>query len=530
MLPTFVIGLREGLEAALIVGIIAAFLRKQGRGDLLRQVAIGVGSAIAICVAGGVALQIYSQNLPQKQQEALETIIGVLAVGMVTYMVIWMKEHSRGLKAELESLASSAMTSGRDRAGMAMVAMAFLAVLREGFETAVFLLAAVNGATSGPDALIGAILGIAVSIVLGYGIYRGGVRINLSKFFRATGLVLALVAAGLVVTALHTAHEAGWLNIGQQQMVDLTWLVKPGSVLSSLLTGMLGIQPMPVQAEVIGWLLYAIPVCLFVAWPPGKALSRRALRFTLAGAAALTLGGAGLVTAWAPSISTTNPEMRDGSLSATIVSLTGSTMVLRTPEQQPLTHQVAQTPSTYTLERTGSEYVGKLYVSTYELTTTVVDTSPTTMKVDDLVALNDGRLPLGVVTTAGTVPVIKAHETTLSVGVDPTTKTIADLTWKQEEQVRAVASHGQQIPSARPLTTATTTMSPQATQSALAHATAVATQHEERAHRLAWARVLEILGGTSILGFALTWFRRRRPAESITETTPDATTDLHHVG
>ena len=143
MLPTFVIGLREGLEAALIVGIIAAFLRQQGRKDLLRWVFVGVGVAVAICVAIGVALDVVNQDLPQRQQEGMETVIGFVAVGMVTYMVVWMKRHSRDLKGQLEGLASEAIT-GPSRSARAMIVMAFLAVLREGFETSVFLLAAYN--------------------------------------------------------------------------------------------------------------------------------------------------------------------------------------------------------------------------------------------------------------------------------------------------------------------------------------------------------------------------------------------------
>ena len=109
MLPTFVIGLREGLEAALIVGIIAAFLRKQGRRDLLRWVFAGVGTAVLLCLAVGIALNAVSKDLPQKQQEGLETVIGVLAVGMVTYMVVWMRRHSRELKGQLEGLAADAL-------------------------------------------------------------------------------------------------------------------------------------------------------------------------------------------------------------------------------------------------------------------------------------------------------------------------------------------------------------------------------------------------------------------------------------
>src|SRR5579862_3046302 len=142
MLPTYVIGLREGLEAALIVGIIAAFLRKQGRRDLLRWVFIGVSAAILLCLGVGIALEALSRDLPQKQQEGLETVVGALAVVMVTYMVVWMRKHSRELKGSLEGAAAQAMDSQSSRAGRAMVLMAFLAVLREGFETVVFLLAA----------------------------------------------------------------------------------------------------------------------------------------------------------------------------------------------------------------------------------------------------------------------------------------------------------------------------------------------------------------------------------------------------
>ncbi|HEX4789000.1 MAG TPA: iron uptake transporter permease EfeU [Actinospica sp.] len=269
MLPTFVIGLREGLEAALIVGIIAAFLSRQGRRDLLRWVYLGVGTAVLLCIAVGAVLEAVSANLPQRRQEGLETVVGVLAVAMVTYMVGWMRQHSRELKRQLEGMAAKAMSDDGGRAGRAMVVMAFLAVLREGFETVVFLLAAFNesgGSTA--DAAGGAIAGILVAVLLGCGIYRGGVRLNLSKFFRATGIVLVLVAAGLVVTALHTAHEAGWLDAGQGATVDLTWLVRPGSVQSALLTGMLGIQQHPVPIEDIrhtGSALFAVPPGLSAA-------------------------------------------------------------------------------------------------------------------------------------------------------------------------------------------------------------------------------------------------------------------------
>ena len=236
MLATFIIGLREGLEAALIVGIIAAFLTKNGR--RLTPMWIGVGSAVLLSLAVGITLAVVEHSLPQSAQEGMETVIGAVAVFFVTGMILWMSSHSRGLKRELEASAQHALGGG---ASSALVVMAFLAVLKEGFETSVFLLATFQASTSAAVAATGALLGILVSIGLGIAIYRGGVRINLSKFFRATGIFLVLVAAGLVVTALRTAHEAGWLNAGQQRTFDLSWLAPVGSIRGALFTGVLGI-------------------------------------------------------------------------------------------------------------------------------------------------------------------------------------------------------------------------------------------------------------------------------------------------
>ena len=264
MLPTFVIGLREGVEAALIVGIIAAFLRQENRTDALRYVWIGVAVAALLCAAVGVTLQIVNEDLPQKQQEGLETIVGLAAVGMVTFMIVWMRRHARGLRKELERSAAGALAQGSI---VALVAMAFFAVLREGLETAVFLLAAFQSAANPGAAGAGAVIGVAVAVAIGWGIYRGGVRLNLARFFRLTALVLVLVAAGLLASAAHTAHEAGWLNFLQDQALDLSWLIVPGSVTSSLLTGMLGLQPQPTVAEAAVYLLYAVPMAVYVLWP-----------------------------------------------------------------------------------------------------------------------------------------------------------------------------------------------------------------------------------------------------------------------
>jgi high-affinity iron transporter len=272
VLPTFVIGLREGLEAALIVGIIAAFLGQQGRKNALRQVWIGTTAAVAICIGVAIALQVISSDLPQRQQEGLETVVGALAIGMVTYMVVFMRKHARSMKKDLQGAAASALAQGSSRA---LVVMAFLAVLREGFETAVFLLATFQASGDASTSWLGAVLGIALATAIGYGIYKGGVKLNLARFFRATGLVLVVVAAGLVMTAFHTASEAGWLTVGQAQAFDLSWLVRPGTPVSSLLTGVLGIQPFPAWIEVIAWLAYLVPMLLLVAWPSGPAKKPR---------------------------------------------------------------------------------------------------------------------------------------------------------------------------------------------------------------------------------------------------------------
>jgi high-affinity iron transporter len=272
VIPTLVIGLREGLEASLIVGIVAAFLGQSGRRDALAQVWLGVGAAVVLCLGIGTGLVVLSRELPQRAQEGLETVVGLLAVAMVTFMIIWMSRHARGMKKELEGAASAALARGSARA---LVVMAFLAVLREGFETSIFLVSVLQNSASVATGAVGAVLGLLLAVAIGYGIYRGGVRLNLGRFFTATGLVLVLVAAGLVMTAAHTAHEAGWLSAGQGQVLDLSRLVRPGTILESLFTGVLGIQPRPAAIETAGWLLYAVPMLAFVGWPrrrrPAKA-------------------------------------------------------------------------------------------------------------------------------------------------------------------------------------------------------------------------------------------------------------------
>ena len=191
--------------------------------------------------------------------------MALVAVGMVTWMILWMRRHAANLKGDLHSRAGAALATGSTAA---LVAMAFLAVIREGFETAVFLVAVFNDAKDPQAAGIGALLGIAVAVVIGYLIYRGGVKINLAKFFKFTGLVLVVVAAGLLSNAVHTAHEAGWWNSMLGQAADLSAVVKPGSVRYAIFNGMFGIQPEPTWGEALVWFLYAIPMTIVVLRRP----------------------------------------------------------------------------------------------------------------------------------------------------------------------------------------------------------------------------------------------------------------------
>ncbi|MCV7209029.1 FTR1 family protein [Mycolicibacterium canariasense] len=280
---TFLIGLREGLEATLIVSIVGAFLRRNGRS--IRPMLVGVAAAVLLSLAVGAGLDLLSSSLPQRQQEMLETVIGAAAVVFVTTMIIWMNRHAFALKGELESEAAQAISSG---GSFALAVMAFLAVLKEGFETAVFLLAAAQ-ATHGSRwvALVGGLAGIAVAIAIGIGIYFGGLKLNLGRFFRITGVFLIFIAAGLVMSTLRTAHEAGWIDVGQQRVFDFSSWMPARSVVGALVTGMFGIQSDPRVIEVLGWLLYAVPVLVVFLWPQRYALTGRLRRRVLLPSAAV---------------------------------------------------------------------------------------------------------------------------------------------------------------------------------------------------------------------------------------------------
>jgi high-affinity iron transporter len=179
-------------------------------------------------------------------------------------MVVWMRQPSRSMRSTLEHDISAALGQG---SVLALVGMAFFAVMPEGLETAVFLLAVFQGSNSTNAGILGPALGLALALAVGYDIYGGGVHINMARFFRVTEFVLVLVAAGLIASSIHAAHNAGWLNILQGQALHLNWLILPGSVAAALVTGMLGVPPKPTVAETLRRLIYFVPVALYVLRP-----------------------------------------------------------------------------------------------------------------------------------------------------------------------------------------------------------------------------------------------------------------------
>jgi len=389
-LGTFLIGLREGLEATLIVSIVGAFLKRNGQPT--RPMFAGVALAVLISVGVGVGLDLLSATLPQAQQEMMETVINAVAVVFVTSMIVWMNRNAARLKGELEHEAQQALNRG---GALALVAMAFLAVLKEGFETAVFLLAAAE--TSHGNrwlAVLGGATGIALSVALGAGLYYGGLKLNLGRFFRITGVFLVLIAAGLVLGALRTAHEAGWVTVGQQQVLDLSGWIPGQSVLGALVTGMFGIPADPRLVEVLGWLLYSVPVLVVFLWPARLAAAPRIRSRLLAAASAVLLIVAAILTMLMPAVSST-ASVR------TVTDRSGHTAqvsMMTGPHGRELTvaEQGSSTVRSITLVPAGDQTVDGLPVHAWQTSEAVGADGAPAVTLDQLLSMTGGRLPVGL--------------------------------------------------------------------------------------------------------------------------------------
>src|SRR3954447_3404942 len=264
MVGNFLIGLREGLEAALVVSILVAFLVRTDRRSVLPRVWLGVAIAVAVSAGVTVALALAQQQLTFEAQEAFGGGLSIVAVGFVTWMIFWMRRAARSISAELRGRMEDAIRMGSS----AVVVMAALAVGREGLETAVFFFAAAQaaGETTGP--LIGFLSGIAVAVVLAYLIYRGAVKLNLGKFFTVTGVLLVFVAAGILAYGVHDLQEAGILPGLNTLAFDVSGAVPADSWYGTLLKGVFNFSPQTTVAEAVVWVLYvAIVLTLFLRRP-----------------------------------------------------------------------------------------------------------------------------------------------------------------------------------------------------------------------------------------------------------------------
>ena len=260
MLANYLIGLREGLEAALVVSILVAYLVKTERRELLGRVWLGVGIAVAASLAFGALLTFGPRGLTFEAQELIGGSLSIVAVGFVTWMIFWMARAARGIAGDLRGRIDAAAEGSVW--SLALVAM--LAVGREGLETALFLWAATQAgtrdtATATWEPLLGAALGLATAVVLGYLLYRGAIRINLTTFFTWTGAFLIVVAAGVLSYGVHDLQEAGLLPGINAVAFDVSGTIDPTSWYGTVLKGVCNFSPVTTRLEALAWVLYAVP-------------------------------------------------------------------------------------------------------------------------------------------------------------------------------------------------------------------------------------------------------------------------------
>jgi high-affinity iron transporter len=271
----FIITLREGIEAALIVSILLAYLRQLGRQDLSRTVWWGTALAFLVSFGVGTVIFVIGAEFEGRAEEIFGGLLTLTAVGVLTWMIFWMRRQGARIKSELREKVNVALVAG----GGALAALAFVAVLREGVETALFLFAAAEGTAvaSGSVAsqLIGAFLGLALAIVLAVLLYRGAIRMNLGSFFRLTGLILIVVAAGLFASGIHELQEAGWFPFLEATAFDITATLPDDSGLGAILRGLVGYNADPTTLEVIAWIGYLVIVGALYLRPIASVAAQR---------------------------------------------------------------------------------------------------------------------------------------------------------------------------------------------------------------------------------------------------------------
>jgi high-affinity iron transporter len=262
VLSNYLIGLREGLEAALIVAILVAYLVRTGNTWALRRVWIGVVAAVVLSLALGAVLVAVDESLSERAAEAFAGTMSLVAVGLITWMVFWMATRARGFRDHLHGEVDRALASST----IAVAVVAFVAVAREGLETALFLWAGIRSTDEGAVSVLGALLGLATAVVVGVLVYRGAVRLNMGRLFTWTGAALIIVAGGVLRYAVHEFQELGWLPGEDDIAIDVSGTFAPDGVVATLVRGLVNLKPVMSWLEVIVWLAYVIPTLILFFW------------------------------------------------------------------------------------------------------------------------------------------------------------------------------------------------------------------------------------------------------------------------
>ncbi len=261
------IGLREGLEAGIVVMILVAFLVKSDRRDALKWVWLGVAAAIVMTIAVFLGIQFGTYTVRDLAAEAIAGIASLVAVAIVTSMVLWMRRAAAGLSGELRAGMSHALETGAP----AVVMLAFLAVGREGFETALFMVGYAEAQTAWP--LAGLVIGVLVAAGIAWGMYAGAVRINLAKFFKCTGAFLVVVAGGILAYGIGALQTVGWLPGAATRAFDISSWLDWSSWYGQLIGGVFNITPTPTVLQLVCWLAYlAVVLTLFLRPTTASAL------------------------------------------------------------------------------------------------------------------------------------------------------------------------------------------------------------------------------------------------------------------
>jgi len=256
LLANFLIGLREGIEAALIVSILVTYLVKLGERRHIGKIFVGVEAALALAIGLGIGLTELEASVPPALEPAITGSVSLLAAGFVTWMIFWMAAQSRAMAGDLRGQIDQAVL----HSGWSLAVVAFLAVLREGVETSVLLWSSTKSTANDSTPIWGAALGLVAAAALGYLIYRGAVKLNLRAFFRITGAYLIVVAAGIFAYGIGELQEIGWLPFLTSHTYDLSAALPENSILEIILKGTIAFNTAPTLLQTIAWVVFIVPI------------------------------------------------------------------------------------------------------------------------------------------------------------------------------------------------------------------------------------------------------------------------------